>query len=392
MSTTTPLFGWVVPTSSDLVKNGAVAIETLGDSIDSSMGDLLGGTTGQVLSKTSNTDMDFTWTTAAPTIDFAAGKNKFLNGDYNINQRIFTSTTTTGTYGFDRQKLICSGGTSTYSAQTFTAGTAPVAGYESKNFARLVTSSQSAGTDFAALVQPIESVRTFAGQTVTFSLWAKASTGTPKIGVAADQNFGSGGSTQVTTSGGTATISTSWARYSFTIAVPSISGKTIGSANDALILWLFSSVGTTVSGSGYPAVGIQNVTIDTWGWQIEAGSTATDFQTATGTLQELAACQRYYQRWSSSQFSRAGFIYADSTTNAVFVDKMPVCLRTTPTLTFTNMTANGNAITAAAVASDLGTANSLGLNLTTSGVSANTVYQLYVAAAQTGIIAYDSEL
>ncbi len=64
MATTTPLFGWSVPTSSDLVKNGATAIETLGDSIDASMGDLLGGTTGQVLAKASNTSMDFTWTTA----------------------------------------------------------------------------------------------------------------------------------------------------------------------------------------------------------------------------------------------------------------------------------------------------------------------------------------
>lgn len=61
MSTTTPSFGWPVPTSGDLVKNGATAIESLGDAIDSSMTDLKGGTTGQVLSKASNTDMDFTW-------------------------------------------------------------------------------------------------------------------------------------------------------------------------------------------------------------------------------------------------------------------------------------------------------------------------------------------
>ena len=61
MATTTPNFGWVVPTSTDLVKDGATAIETLGDSIDASMAELKGGTTGQVLSKTSNTDMDFTW-------------------------------------------------------------------------------------------------------------------------------------------------------------------------------------------------------------------------------------------------------------------------------------------------------------------------------------------
>jgi hypothetical protein len=61
MATTTPNFGWSVPTSSDLVKNGAVAIETLGDSIDASLVDLKGGTTGQVLTKASNTDMDFSW-------------------------------------------------------------------------------------------------------------------------------------------------------------------------------------------------------------------------------------------------------------------------------------------------------------------------------------------
>jgi len=65
MATTTPNFGWAVPTSTDLVKDGAVAIETLGDSIDASLVDLKGGTTGQVLAKASGTDMDFSWTTPA---------------------------------------------------------------------------------------------------------------------------------------------------------------------------------------------------------------------------------------------------------------------------------------------------------------------------------------
>lgn len=64
MATTTPNFGWPVPTSTDLVKDGATAIEALGDSIDASLLDLKGGTTGQVLSKTSGTDMDFTWVTS----------------------------------------------------------------------------------------------------------------------------------------------------------------------------------------------------------------------------------------------------------------------------------------------------------------------------------------
>lgn len=61
MATTTPNFGWSVPTSTDLVKDGATAIETLGDAIDASMADLKGGTTGQVLKKATNTDMDFVW-------------------------------------------------------------------------------------------------------------------------------------------------------------------------------------------------------------------------------------------------------------------------------------------------------------------------------------------
>ena len=63
MATTTPNFGWPVPTSTDLVKDGATAIEALGDGIDTSMVDLKGGLTGQVLSKTTNADMDFTWVT-----------------------------------------------------------------------------------------------------------------------------------------------------------------------------------------------------------------------------------------------------------------------------------------------------------------------------------------
>jgi hypothetical protein len=61
MSTVTPNFNWPVPTSTDLVKDGATAIEALGDSIDASLVDLKGGTTGQVLAKASGTDMDFSW-------------------------------------------------------------------------------------------------------------------------------------------------------------------------------------------------------------------------------------------------------------------------------------------------------------------------------------------
>jgi hypothetical protein len=56
-------FGWETPDDTDLVKDGAAAIRTLGQAIDTSMQDLEGGTTGQILSKNSNTDMDFVWIT-----------------------------------------------------------------------------------------------------------------------------------------------------------------------------------------------------------------------------------------------------------------------------------------------------------------------------------------
>jgi hypothetical protein len=64
MATTTN-FGWETPDDTDLVKDGALAIRTLGSAIDTSLVDLKGGTTGQVLSKASNTDMDFSWVSDA---------------------------------------------------------------------------------------------------------------------------------------------------------------------------------------------------------------------------------------------------------------------------------------------------------------------------------------
>jgi hypothetical protein len=60
---TTSNFGWTTPADTDLVKDGAAAIRTLGNGVDASLVDLKGGTTGQILSKASNTDLDYTWIT-----------------------------------------------------------------------------------------------------------------------------------------------------------------------------------------------------------------------------------------------------------------------------------------------------------------------------------------
>lgn len=61
MSNPTANFGWVMPTSTDLVTDLPADFAVFGQGVDTSMADLLGGTTGQILVKNSNTNMDFVW-------------------------------------------------------------------------------------------------------------------------------------------------------------------------------------------------------------------------------------------------------------------------------------------------------------------------------------------
>ena len=278
--------------------------------------------------------------TAAP---YAAGKNKIINGDFTINQRNFTSTTTNGAFGYDRWNIAAVDGTTTFSSQQFTPGTAPVAGYEGTNYAQITTTGQTATNAQSTLRQRIEDVRTYAGQTVTLSFWAKSSSGTPSIAVELVQGFGTGGSPSAAVNSIGVTkqaITTSWTRYSFTISVPSISGKTIGTdANSSLLLvntWI--SAGTDFN-SRTGSLGIQTTTIDIWGVQLEAGSTATAFQTATGTIQgELALCQRYYYQVPDGLNESIGMAFYLSATELDLILQLPVQMRTTPTLTQTSGT------------------------------------------------------
>jgi hypothetical protein len=84
--------------------------------------------------------------------------------------------------------------------------------------------------------------------------------------------------------------------------------------------------------------------LDTWGWQLEVGNTATAFQTATGTIQgELAACQRYYVRWNGANGinSHIGTGINSSTTGGRFLVPLPVTMRATPTvLDYSTLTVN----------------------------------------------------
>ena len=253
-----PNYGFPEPDNSSLVKNGAQDIRALGDAID----------------------------TAVWNIGFGqAGKNKIINGDFGVWQRGTSfASIADNVYFADRFKTVIGGaGTATYSRQTFTAGAAPVAGYEGNFFARASVSSGT-GTTVMGIAQPIEDVRTFAGQTATLSFWAKADSARTAT-VFLVQNFGAGGSGNVNLST-TIAVTTAWTRFTYTATLGSMSGKTIGT-NSALQAEVDFLSGQA---SGSPQ-------LDLWGVQLEYGSKATPFETATGTIQgELAACQYYYKR------------------------------------------------------------------------------------------------
>ena len=266
-------------------------------------------------------------------------RNAIINGDFRINQRGFSSGSTGGTFMADRWYFNNQGGTGTLTAslQNFTPGTSP-AGYEGTRFARIVTSGQSAVGTRSDLIQNIEDVRTFAGQTITVSFWAKSASGTPSVTVELGQYFGTGDSPSAFVSTNTKLVmtgGTSWTRYSFSYTVPSLSGKTIGSNNDHyLYLGIWVSAGSDFNARS-ASLGIQSNTFDFWGVQVEKGTIATPFeQRPIGT--ELALCQRYYWRISGNATNSAkvvGFGNAGPTTSsaAAFVN-CPSPMRIVPTL------------------------------------------------------------
>lgn len=248
------------------------------------------------------------WTSVAPATGFG---NAIINGAFDFWQR-GTSFTYTGGYPYtaDRWRFSSdgSGATKTITQQTFTPGAAPVAGYESAYFLRFNQSVAGSGGTYSVIEQLVEDVRTFAGQTVTMSFWAKADAArTIKAGLSY-QIFGSGGSSNVSQALTNVTLTTSWARYSVTVSVPSISGKTIGTGS--FTIWGFELPLNTTQ------------TIDIWGVQLEAGSSATAFKRNAPSIQgELAACQRYYQRVTATgmnYLSPAGFAASSTGTRIAF--------------------------------------------------------------------------
>ena len=224
----------------------------------------------------------------------AGFRNRIINGNFDFWQR-GTSFTSIG-YGADRWGHFPIGTTHTVTRQPFTLGQTAVPG-EPTYFCRTVVITSSGAGNYAVLAQRIEDVRTFAGQQVTVSFWAKVDA-TKNIAVELFQQFGTGGSpsAEVTAIGTTkVSIGTSWQKVTVTATVPSISGKTFGTdGNDCLVLNIWFDAGSDFN-SRTDSLGQQSGTFDIAQVQIEPGPVATPFeQRPIGT--ELALCQRYFEK------------------------------------------------------------------------------------------------
>jgi hypothetical protein len=267
---------------------------------------------------------------AAGIIPFS-GRNRIINGDFSVNQRQSISGTTVGSKFFhDRWRSAATGvaDSAWYHVDTPALGELPESARSCG--ALEVGATQTGPNDHTVLTQPIESVRTLSGKTVTVSLWAKASIAGRKVGVEFYQNFGSsGGSVAVSVPMGAITLTTVWARYSVTVAVPSIAGKTIGTGNnDMLILHLWTSSGSSTAARA-SNIGFQTGKISFWGVQVEEGSVATPFEQKP-YADELRACQRFYFRnyLSGQTFNVSGPLNAQVTMPIPY----PVPMRVKPTL------------------------------------------------------------
>jgi hypothetical protein len=261
--------------------------------------------------------------------NYAAGKNKVLNGDFNIWQRGTSFATTGGPVPYTADRFVVqnsgSGGSITVSRQAFTVGQTDVPNNPTY-FLRTAYTTQPTSGGTSDVIQRIEDVSTFASQTVAVSFYAKASS-TFTISAILGQSFGSGGSGDVYTSLtlSSSSVGTSWARYTGTVTLPSISGKTVGAGNH---LAFYVRVNTVTTGASWD---LSNV-------QVEAGSVATSFQTATGTLQgELAACQRYYQRQVSDNVYLVGNVIPQNTTTVYGLIGLKTSMRITPTVLDVNV-------------------------------------------------------
>ncbi len=302
-------------------------------------------------------------------------RNALLNGDFSIWQRGASERP-------DMWKVSATGGvTHAFSRQSFAPGAPLGAGNgEPEYFMRwAMTGATTAGA--SAIGASIENVRTFAGEDVTLSFWAKASTALNLRSYLA-QRFGSGGSSTVWTPSATFALTTSWQKFTRTVSLASISGKTIGAGNHLQVYFDCYSALTD------PSIDIARI-------QIEPGSAATRFERRPYAL-ELAACQRYFERFTGQTYARFAMTQADATTAASGVLHYAP-KRAVPSLAYGGTIyvrggASNQAVSALALTYSTPEAGRARIEATSSGLVVGRAYELLAWADATAYLDLDAEL
>ena len=210
-----------------------------------------------------------------------SNRNLIINGGMEVAQR-GTSSTSGGYVSLDRWYVNQSGGSTTFSQET-NSNPSETGGLQ--KYARLNVSTSS---DFTSIRQPIEDVTSVPAGTVTISFYAKGTAPTGGLYLWGTQDFGTSGSSDVDITPVliTASLTSSWVRYSAQITIPSIDGKTINAASFVKFnIGQYSNTGTTA----YDL----NIT----GVQLEVGTEVTPFEHRS-FADELARCERYFQTYS----------------------------------------------------------------------------------------------
>jgi len=256
-----------------------------------------------------------------------AGKNALANGAFEIWQR-GTSFNTASAYTADRWQQYSNSAQSVSRQATSDSTNLPNIQY----CARVQRNNGSSSTAALAFDQNLETVNSipFAGKTITYSFYARAGanySATSNVlnaqivgGTGTDQNLITGYTGQVNIISSTLTLTTTWQRFSFT--------ATVGTNYTQLAARTYYIPTGTASASDYYEI---------TGVQLEAGSVATPFSRAAGTLQgELAACCRYFYFDSSN--AGGGLCRQASTTQSYANYRIPTVMRVAPTITISNPT------------------------------------------------------
>lgn len=274
---------------------------------------------------------------------FLLNKNRIINGNFDIWQRQ-TSQTADGYGSDDRWTNSQSGSTKTHSQQSFTVGQTDVPN-NPRYYSRTVVTTGSGASHYVYKGQRIEGVRTFSGKTVTLSFWAKADS-SKNIATEFSQNFGTGGSPSSLVSGigvTTHALTTSWTKFTATVSITSISGKTIGNNDDDYLQLSFWFEAGSDNNSRTNSLGNQSGTFDIAQVQLEESPIATSFEQRSPG-QEMGLCHRYY--WKSYENGiypgavdsegRLVFLstgHSDSAYGLFIAVQLPVRMRDVPSVT-----------------------------------------------------------